>query len=372
MNSQSDPYKLLEEALDLHKEGKLSEAEKIYRRVLESDPRESYALHLLGLVAAQNGKAVEAAQLLQKSLEINSQSAICWCDLGIVCHGLEQFDSSVAAFRRALSLQPNFPEALCQWGDLYQDFCFLDKAIQCFERALSQSPNFPDALKGIEGIRNTRTNLSAFLELLRSNASPKLGCSPNPQDSLKLERRELLPLVLNELGLRGAGAEIGVKEGNFSERILRRWEGGRLYSIDPWREFLSSDYADIANEPQEEQDRLYRSTIRRLMPFQRRSLIWRLTSKEGSELISDQSLDFCYIDADHSYEGVSEDLRLWFPKVRNGGVLAGHDYVSDGDYWFGKFGVQRAVNEFAVASKLDVFFCEDAKGGFLSWVAVKR
>jgi len=60
-------------------------------------------------------------------------------------------------------------------------------------------------------------------------------------------------------------------------------------------------------------------------------------STEASRLYDDASLDFVFIDADHSYEAVMDDLRSWLPKIKPGGVIAGHDY-----YWDG---VGRAVRE---------------------------
>ena len=59
-------------------------------------------------------------------------------------------------------------------------------------------------------------------------------------------------------------------------------------------------------------------------------------------------VDFVYIDAEHSYEAMTNDLALWFPKVRAGGVIAGHDYSPEFD------GVRRAVNEFASANQLKI------------------
>lgn len=64
-----------------------------------------------------------------------------------------------------------------------------------------------------------------------------------------------------------------------------------------------------------------------------------MTSKKAAGLIDDKSLDLVYIDADHGYESVMEDIRLWMPKVRPGGIISGHDY--DGHH----SDVQRAVKE---------------------------
>ena len=74
----------------------------------------------------------------------------------------------------------------------------------------------------------------------------------------------------------------------------------------------------------------------------------RMTTNEAAGLFKDESLDAVFIDADHSYEAVKMDIQNWMPKVRKGGILAGHDYNSA---WPG---VIKAVNEiFLEAQKID-------------------
>jgi predicted O-methyltransferase YrrM len=65
----------------------------------------------------------------------------------------------------------------------------------------------------------------------------------------------------------------------------------------------------------------------------------RMTTNEAVHLFKDESLDGVFIDADHSYEAVKKDIADWIPKIRRGGILAGHDYIQT----FG--GVVQAVNE---------------------------
>ena len=162
-------------------------------------------------------------------------------------------------------------------------------------------------------------------------------------------RREL-GLLLNAQKLTGQGAEIGVKEGKYSERILHFWQGQLLYSIDPWKEF-GEDYQDIANVGQAQQDAYYFETQGRLARFDGRSRIFRMTSEEAAHELEDGSLDFAYLDAQHHYEAVKHDIALWWPKIKKGGLLCGHDY-SDENETDEKgnvtvFGVKRAVDEFA-------------------------
>ena len=72
----------------------------------------------------------------------------------------------------------------------------------------------------------------------------------------------------------------------------------------------------------------------------------RKTSTEASKDFKDESCDVVYIDMEHTYEAVKEDIEHWLPKVKKGGYLAGHDYVSHTQ------GVIKAVNEAFTSNKI--------------------
>jgi hypothetical protein len=185
--------------------------------------------------------------------------------------------------------------------------------------------------------------------------------------------RDEIPVVLNRRRLTGEGAEIGVKAGRFSDFLLSEWEGARLISIDPWLEAGTDDYLDRANVEQERHEQFYGETRERLAAHGPRSEIWRMTSLEAAAQVPDATLDFVYIDARHDYASVKDDLEAWFPKVRSGGIISGHDYA-DGRFAQGEFGVKRAVDEFFAARRLTVH----ATGGrppvemFASWMVEVR
>jgi len=153
---------------------------------------------------------------------------------------------------------------------------------------------------------------------------------------------------LNWLGLTGEGVEVGVLKGQFSFHLLNTWEGSRLTSVDPWREFPSADYIDTANLPLEKHEENYQETLGCLAPLGERSRILRTTSSEASREFADGSVEFVYLDAQHHYEAVRDDIRAWYPKLKAGGVLGGHDYL-DGTFSSSVFGVKRAVDEFAAS-----------------------
>ena len=68
-----------------------------------------------------------------------------------------------------------------------------------------------------------------------------------------------------------------------------------------------------------------------------------MLSESAAYIIPDAALDFCYIDARHDYEGVTKDLKAWYPKVKPNGLFAGHDFVDRPDI---HFGVEPAVLDF--------------------------
>lgn len=161
----------------------------------------------------------------------------------------------------------------------------------------------------------------------------------------KCPTREHFPLLLNELGLTGEWVEVGVNAGEYSEHLLRYGQCERLFSVDCWEQ--QADYPNVCNTPQETQNHFYELAVARLAVFGERSVVVKAYSLDAAETFADGSLDFVFLDARHEYLPFLEDLEAWSPKVRQGGVLAGHDYSWDGEFWHGSYGVQRAIAEFA-------------------------
>jgi hypothetical protein len=186
---------------------------------------------------------------------------------------------------------------------------------------------------------------------------------------MRVPSRDELPALLNARGLSGPGAEIGVKQGRYSEELLSNWRGEELISIDPWLSADPDEYVDRSNVSQDEFEGYYQETRERLELYGDRSTIWRMTSVEAAEKVPDHSLDFVYIDARHDYESVKEDVAAWCSKVRPGGIMAGHDYV-DGDLPEGEFYVKSAVDEFFGARDIPVHGTEgpSAVEAFPTWI----
>jgi len=135
------------------------------------------------------------------------------------------------------------------------------------------------------------------------------------------------------------GAEIGVFQGKTSAKLLGN-EMLYLLMVDHWRGF-SADGKVIANDRQQEKNM---NTAIEATEFakDRRKIIIK-DSNDAATGIDHNSLDFVFIDANHSYEAVMEDIKSWLPKLKEGGLLCGHDYANN-EYEFGNE-VKRAVDE---------------------------
>ena len=182
-----------------------------------------------------------------------------------------------------------------------------------------------------------------------------------------LPSRDELPALLEARGLVGVGVEVGVRVARYSTHLLSHWHGEHLISIDPWTEAPPEEYADTSNVTQDVQEEYASRAAARLAAFGARSEIWRTTSSEGASRVADRTLDFVYIDARHDYQSVLEDLEAWFPKVKPGGIVAGHDYL-DGTVRGTDYGVKSAVDEFFAARRLRVHRTRERLPRHPSWL----
>jgi hypothetical protein len=156
------------------------------------------------------------------------------------------------------------------------------------------------------------------------------------------------------------GAEIGVAFGGHAESLLRETSTELLYGIDPY-EYVEG-YADPTNLPQDEFDALHDFVLRRLATFGDRFRLLRTTSLSAAAEI-EGTLDYVYVDAVHTCEGVWQDLKAWGPRLRTGSVLGGHDYGHP-DFP----GVGRAVDELCRRADLELH----EEGAGVWWVRLSK
>jgi hypothetical protein len=149
----------------------------------------------------------------------------------------------------------------------------------------------------------------------------------------------------------GFAAEIGVAGGHFSKQVLATWKSlSKMYLIDAWKHFPDG-YSDSCNLSAEVQEDRFQRVVLDLASNPKVEII-RAESPGIADKFANGTLDFIYLDANHSTKAVRADLDAWWSKLKPSGILAGHDYC-DGN---GEgYGVKPAVNAFASEWDLRVF-----------------
>lgn len=157
-----------------------------------------------------------------------------------------------------------------------------------------------------------------------------------------------LAQYLKSRELVGDGVEIGVMFGQFSKHMLANWPG-RLFMIDPWENQPPSRYLDGCNSL--DMDKARQRAIDAVAEFGARAVIMREYSISAARHFDDSQLDWVYIDSNHRYENIKEDLITWLPKIKKNGIISGHDFYDRHDDWH-DCGVESAVREFSIKRSL--------------------
>lgn len=206
-----------------------------------------------------------------------------------------------------------------------------------------------------EGFENERLRLARARRRLKeqreSLAAQREGLERR-EEHLKERRRQFKRVVreylLQTMPEDSVCAEIGVHEGDFSREILDLACPRELHLIDPWEhmeEYESALFGGQAPEGQTSLDERYGEVLERFAEEieSGQVKVHRGYSSSVAGEFEDSYFDWVYVDGNHLYEFVKQDLELYYPKVRPGGYIAGDDYGGKG--WWDN-GVQKAVDEF--------------------------
>jgi hypothetical protein len=138
-------------------------------------------------------------------------------------------------------------------------------------------------------------------------------------------RLDLWTRFIRETGARSV-AEIGVYRGRFAARVLDDCPAiATYYMVDPWRSL--DDWNKPANTSDERFEGFFRESMERTSGHEGKRVVLRGTTVEVIDEVPDGSLDFAYIDGDHTLRGITVDLIRVFPKVRAGGWIGGDDFT---------------------------------------------
>jgi tetratricopeptide (TPR) repeat protein len=150
-----------------HQNGRLQAAEQLYRRILQADPDQADAIHLLGVIAHQLGQPELAVEYMKRSIALNGQVADFHYNLAKVHHESGRLAEAIASYRHALALNPNSAETHHNLGNLYKDLGTLEEAAACFRRASELKPNFAEAQNNLGSVLRQQGRLDEAIGCYR-------------------------------------------------------------------------------------------------------------------------------------------------------------------------------------------------------------
>lgn len=164
------------------------------------------------------------------------------------------------------------------------------------------------------------------------------------QELIVYNRKAFLSFLLFHLPKKCKAVEIGVLNGGFSRMTIEVLKPDTLLLIDPYTRSDETygealDFIHTAYSNEFDYQNLIRDFEKEILLNQVE--VVRKYSYEAVDYVADSSVDFIYHDASHLYSDLKRDLNEWLPKMKEGGIISGHDYIEHPE-----FGVIQAVNEF--------------------------
>ena len=164
---------LLMQAVGHHQQGRLVEAQTLYRDVLARAPAHADALHLSGVVAAQMGRPDEAVALIDQALVLTPTNAGAHYNRGNALRDLKRFDAALHSYDEAIRHAPTYAEAYYSRGSVLKDLKQPEAAAESYRRAVTLRPDYAEAHNSLgtvlQGLGRYEEALAAFDQAVRLN-----------------------------------------------------------------------------------------------------------------------------------------------------------------------------------------------------------
>jgi len=186
---------------------------------------------------------------------------------------------------------------------------------------------------------------------------------PSPVILDKFGRNDLAMLMARAALLKGV--EVGVADGRHATMLCETIPGLQLTGVDPWIRYKGNSRGG----GQEQQSGNLEKAKVRLAPYPSTRLI-QAKSMDAVKDVEMESLDFCYIDGNHTFDYVMMDILEWTKRVRQDGVIAGHDFYEFGHEAHNWAGVQKAVVAYTTAHHVTEWWVTEEREP--TWFFVKE
>ena len=200
----------------------------------------------------------------------------------------------------------------------------------------------------------------------------KLTIEQKSENIKLIKHRSEIPTILKTIGLNKKICELGVFRGKNLWDLAMLSDADLVVGIDAWDQKIDHLWT------QETHDQNYNYVMQKVVEKIKRKchkIDIKILRGDHSILVKEfdnEYFDYVYIDSDHSYECVKKDINQWYPKIKEGGIIAGHDYCKrtvKRDTGTTVFGVIKAVDEFITNNRINNFYvtplCQ-------SWIIIKE
>jgi len=219
----------LEAAKSYHRSGNLVKAEELYREILEQDPSNAEATHLLGLLAMQVGKFELAKFLIESAIKLDSKDPVFYVNLGVVYYLLKDFEKAKQLFKKAIDMDPAYIEAYGNLGKLLAEEDFLEEARKFLVKAVNLGDRDPSVLITLAEVNYRLGAYSRSEEL----------CNIMIHE-LDMEEKQVLEILVKSLLKQNKALEAAP----YVEILIQRWGETPMY-----KKFKDKiyEYSGIAN-----------------------------------------------------------------------------------------------------------------------------
>ena len=247
--------RVTQQALAFINQGRLQEAEAVYKRLIQQGAGNHLVFGKLGAICIMQGRNQEATTFLKQALAIKPDFPDALANLGVVLKNQGNLNAAVASYRKALDLKPNDPETLNNLGIALREQGDLDAAIDAYQKALALKPKYPAALSNLGSGLRQQGRLDAAIDAYQkalaiqpdfTDALSNLGNAFKDQGkmeaaiashrkalAIKPDSQELLLKLASELAFGNPGATC-INEGRLQEaeaiykRLIQQGAGGHL------------------------------------------------------------------------------------------------------------------------------------------------
>ena len=158
----------LQNAIEHHQAGRLSEAQAIYKKILDLMPDNADALHYSGLIYYQTGDSETAITLISRSIAINP-SHLMYCNLGAALQAQGLHDLAIESYQSAIQLKPDYAEAYNNLGAALQEQGKITESIKAFQHVLSILPDYASAQNNLGNAFLVQGNLKEAIDCYRNS-----------------------------------------------------------------------------------------------------------------------------------------------------------------------------------------------------------